>query len=163
MSFYELLKETFQREYASRSPEYRRRIAAWRKAPTVERVERPMNLARARELGYKAKQGYLVVRVNVGKGLRKRPKPAKGRKPSKSARFVAPSLSHQAIAEQRVARKYANCEVLNSYWVGEDGDTKYFEVILVDRSHPSVACETAGIRGRAFRGLTSAGRKARGI
>lgn len=163
MSFYELLKETFQREYAARSPEYRRRLVAWRKAPTLERVERPINLARARELGYKAKQGYVVVRVKVRKGLRKRPKPKGGRKPSKAARFVARSLSHQAIAEQRVARKYANCEVLNSYWVGEDGDTKYFEVILVDRSHPSVMCEVARSRGRAFRGLTSAGKKARGI
>ena len=37
----------------------------------------------------------------------------------------------QVIAEERVADKYPNTEVLNSYYVGEDGLYKYYEVILV--------------------------------
>jgi large subunit ribosomal protein L15e len=76
----------------------------------------------------------------------------------------------QRIAEERTAKRYPNLEVLNSYWVGEDGRQKYYEVILVDPHHPSIIndpkinwiCEPQH-KGRAFRGLTSAGRKGRGL
>jgi large subunit ribosomal protein L15e len=49
-----------------------------------------------------------------------------------------PSKSRQLMAEERVARKYPNMEVLNSYWVWQDGRHKWFEVILVDPSHPAI-------------------------
>jgi large subunit ribosomal protein L15e len=42
------------------------------------------------------------------------------------------------MAEERVARKYPNLEVLNSYWVWQDGRHKWFEVILVDPNHPAI-------------------------
>lgn len=158
MSFYQLLKDTFQKEYAARSPEYKRRLLLWRKEAPVARVERPLNLARARELGYKAKQGYVVVRVRVSKGRRKRKKPVRGRKPGNTYLFKSPGMSKRGIAEQKAGRVYKNLEVLNSYWVGEDGDTKYFEVILADPKLTGLKLA----RGRAFRGLTSAGKKARG-
>ena len=32
-------------------------------------------------------------------------------------------------------------EVLNSYWVGQDGKLKYYEVILVDGHHPSITSD----------------------
>src|SRR2546430_8554061 len=78
--------------------------------------------------------------------------------------------SNPRIAEERAARHYPNLEVLNSYWVGEDGTHKYYEVILVDPQHPVIRndpkinwiCEPAN-RGRVFRGLTSAGKKGRGL
>ena len=158
MGFYQRLQETFQQEYKARAPEYRKRVSAWRKAPAVERAERPTNLARARSLGYKAKQGIIIVRVRISKGQRKRRKPDLGRKPTKSGRFFSPGKSHQSKAEQRAARKYKSLEVLNSYFVGEDGDRLYFEVILAD----PVRVKVFG-RGRAFRGLTSSGKKARGL
>ena len=74
------------------------------------------------------------------------------------------------MAEERVARKYPNLEVLNSYWVWEDGKAKYYEVILVDPQRPEIRndnninwiCEKQHTR-RAFRGLTSAGKKGRGL
>ena len=47
-------------------------------------------------------------------------------------------MSIQRIAEARADRKYPNLEVLNSYWVGEDGKNKWFEVILVDPHHPVI-------------------------
>jgi large subunit ribosomal protein L15e len=77
-------------------------------------------------------------------------------------------MSKQVIAERRVARSFPNLEVLNSYNVGEDGMYKHYEVILVDPSHPSITADpkTAWImnqRKRVFRGLTSAGRKSRGV
>ena len=66
------------------------------------------------------------------------------------------------IAEERAARKFPNLEVLNSYWIWEDGRFKWFEVIMVDPvllpDHPIV-----GQTGRAFRGLTSAGKEVRGL
>jgi ribosomal protein L15E len=78
--------------------------------------------------------------------------------------------SLRLIAEERAARKFPNLEVLNSYWVGEDGRHKWFEVILVDPNHPVIKadkdinwiCEKQH-KGRAFRGLTSAGKKVRGL
>lgn len=157
---YNYISETFMREYAERSPEYRARLVKWRKEGPLVRAEKPTNIARARTLGYKAKQGFFVVRVCVGKGMRKRPKPRQGRKPSKSGRFFSPKKSHQWIAEDRASAKYGNAEVLNSYWVGEDGSNKFFEVIMFDRCHPNAPLDA---RGRSVRGLTSAGKKGRGL
>ena len=53
------------------------------------------------------------------------------RKPSKAGiSKVAMAKNTQRIAEERVARHFPDLEVLNSYWVGEDGKHKFFEVIL---------------------------------
>jgi large subunit ribosomal protein L15e len=164
MGFYKLVKKAFEKERKERSEIYRNRLIEWRKAPVVERVSKPTNIARARELGYKAKQGFVVARVRVGRGRRKRAKPDLGRKPSKAGRFMSPAKSLQRIAEEKAASKFPNLEVLNSYWVGEDGKSKYFEVILVDPEHPVIKSDSsvswiAEQRGRAYRGLTSAGKK----
>jgi large subunit ribosomal protein L15e len=78
--------------------------------------------------------------------------------------------SIQRIAEERASKKFPNMEVLNSYWVGQDGKLKYYEVIMVDGHHPSIRADknlawmaNATHRGRAERGKTSAGRKGRGM
>ena len=70
--------------------------------------------------------------------------------------------SIQRIAEERASRKFPNMEVLNSYWVGQDGKRKYYEVILVDGHHPSIRADknlawlaNPTHRGRAERGKTS--------
>ena len=83
-------------------------------------------------------------------------------------RKKTPAKSLQRIAEERASRKFPNMEVLNSYWVGEDGRHRWYEVILVDGHHPSVERDpqlsiVGQHRGRAERGLTSAGRKGRGM
>ena len=46
--------------------------------------------------------------------------------------------SIQRIAEERTARRYPNLEVLNSYWVGEDGKNKFYEIIMIDPEHPAI-------------------------
>ena len=76
----------------------------------------------------------------------------------------------QGIAEMRAARKFPHYEVLNSYFVGQDGQFKYFEVILVNPVHPAVVADHdlkwivgAQHSGRVFRGKTSAGKKSRGL
>ncbi len=166
MGAYKHIKETIQEEYSERPNHFRYKLAEWRKESPIKRVERPTNLPRARSLGYKAKQGYFVVRVRVRKGQRKRVSPKGGRHPRHNYRYVQPGLSHQVIAEQRVASRYRNAEVLNSYYVGEDGVYKFFEVILADRNAPTLDKATKAAvkrKGRAFRGLTSAGKKVRGL
>lgn len=140
-----------------------------RREPVISRIDKPTRIDRARSLGYKAKKGHVVVRVRVRKGMRKTPK--KGRRsPKASGRFFTPGLSHQAIAEQRVARRFPNLEVLNSYKLAEDGMRKWFEVLMLDKQSPGVARDRERKwvtgkqhRSRAFRGKTSAGRKARGL
>ncbi|MHC1591430.1 MAG: 50S ribosomal protein L15e [Candidatus Helarchaeales archaeon] len=147
------------------------RMMIWRRQPTAVRIERPTRLDRARALGYKAKQGYIIVRTRIRKGKRRKPYPKMGRKPKKMGHVkFTPKKSLQWIAEERVARKYPNMEVLNSYWVWSDGSHEYFEVILVDRSHPAILSDpkikwiaNPANRGRVFRGLTSAGKKSRGL
>ena len=149
---------------------YRDRVNSWKMQGAFVKVDRPTRLDRAHSLGYKAKQGFVVVRSRVPKGDRKRPKVAGGRVPSKSGRFFSASKSKQSIAEERTARKFLNLEVLNSYWVAEDGNYAWYEVILVDKHHPAIKadktinwiCEPQHT-GRVFRGLSSAGKRGRGL
>lgn len=149
----------------------RKRLPEWKQGETVIRLERPTRVDRARKLGYKAKQGIIVVRTRLRRGGRRRQRPNKGRVPSKLGVLkYTPKKSLQWIAEERTARKFPNLEVLNSYWVGEDGKQKYYEVILVDVNHPAIKsdkdlcwiCEKQH-KGRVFRGLTAAGKKSRGL
>jgi large subunit ribosomal protein L15e len=146
-------------------------LIEWRKQPTVVRIEKPTRLDRARKLGYKAKQGFMVVRVRVRRGrIAKAASKVWKKTKTDGCKKYKPAKSLRLIAEERAARKFPNLEVLNSYWVGEDGRFKWFEVIMVDRAHPAIKsdkdinwiCQKQH-RGRAFRGLTSAGKKVRGL
>ncbi len=163
MGAYKYIQDTLQKEYATANPLYKAKVRAWRREGVFTKVEKPANITRARRLGYKAKQGYAVVRTRIEKGRRRRVRPKGGRKPRHNYRYVQTGLSHQAIAEQRVNREYKNMEVLNSYWVGEDGNYKYFEVILADPMRKTVTTTSVARIGKSFRGLTSSGKKARGL
>jgi len=149
----------------------RQRTIEWRKQPTVHRIERPTRLDRARKLGYKAKQGFIIARVRVRRGGLRKIRPRSGRRPKRmGVAKYKPAKSMRLIAEERAAKKFPNMEVLNSYWIWEDGRFKWFEVIMVDPSHPVIKsdkdinwiCEEVH-HGRAFRGLTSAGKEVRGL
>ncbi len=152
-------------------PLLRERMIQWRKGPSFVRVEHPTRIDRARRLGYKAKQGYVVVRAKVRRGGLRKHKIKAGRRPKRRGiKKITMSKSIQQIAEERTAKRYPNLEVLNSYWVGEDGRQKYYEVILVDPHHPVIKsdpkinwiCRPAHTR-RVYRGLTSSGKKSRGL
>ena len=164
MGLYKYLRQAWQE-----NPDlFRKRLVQWRKETAVTRLEYPSRLDRARSLGYKAKQGYVVVRVRVERGGRMRMKFKGGRKPKKMRRMKIVSLSYQTVAEQRASKKYPNCEVLNSYYVAKDGIYFWYEIILLDRAHPVILADprTRSIvmqRGRVYRGLTSAGKKGRGL
>jgi large subunit ribosomal protein L15e len=147
------------------------RLIQWRRQSTITRIEKPTRLDRARKLGYKAKQGFVIARTRVRRSGTRKQRPRSGRRPKRMGveKFkVAKSM--KLIAEERTARKFPNLEVLNSYWVGEDGRSKWFEVILVDPSHPVIKadpdinwiCEKQHHR-RVYRSLTSAGKKVRSL
>jgi large subunit ribosomal protein L15e len=149
------------------------RVWEYRQRTTIHRAERPTFPERARKLGYKAKQGICVYRVRVRRGGRKR-KVNNGNthgKPSNSGIYqLKPAKTLQSFGEIRVGRKCPNMRVLNSYWVGQDGVYKYFEVILVDPSHNAIRndarlnwiCKPV-MKHRECRGLTSTTRSSRGL
>lgn len=146
----------------------RERLIEWRKDPRFKRIDKPTRIDKARSLGYKAKKGFVLVRARIKRGGRKRPHYKwKGRKPSKAGiTGFTPTKSLQGIVEARVARKYPNMEVLNSYPVLEDGVHSWFEVILVDKNAPEIKKDKTlkwitkkQHTRRVFRGLTSVGKK----
>jgi large subunit ribosomal protein L15e len=149
----------------------RQRLIEWRRQPTIFRVEKPTRLDRARKLGYKAKQGFIIARVRVRRGGLRKQRPKAGRRPKRmGVKKFKPAKSLKLIGEERAAKKFPNLEVLNSYWVGEDGRSKWFEIIMVDPDHPVIKADKdinwicqKQHQGRVFRGLTSAGKKVRSL
>ena len=147
------------------------RMQQWRREGSVVRIERPTRIDRARNLGYKAKQGIVMVRVKVRRGGRRKSRYVRARRSIRmGVNRITAGKSLQRIAEERASRKYPNMEALNSYWVGQDGRQKWYEVILVDGNHPAIRTDSQLAwmsdhvhRGRAERGKTSAGIKGRGM
>ena len=147
---------------------WQQRLVKWREEPATLRVERPTRLDKARSLGYRAKPGFLIVRQRVNRGGRQRPQIRHPRRPKAMSRRKDLTMNYQSVAENRAARKYPNCEVLNSYYAGEDGLHYWYEIILVDRVNPSILADPKiswimRHKGRSERGLTSAGRRSRGL
>lgn len=147
------------------------RLIAWRAGESFTRVEKPLRLDRARALGYKAKPGFVIVRARVRRGGLRKTRFDGGRVPSKMGVLkITQKKSIQWIAEERTNKRFPNLQVLNSYWVGEDGLHKYFEIILVDAHHPAIANDNEynwladpSNKKRVLRGKTSAGQKTRGL
>jgi large subunit ribosomal protein L15e len=172
MGYYRYVKEAWKNPKEGYLRDLmRERLPAWNKGNSIVRVERPTRIDRARSLGYRAKQGYIVTRVRVRRGGRRKSRPEARRRPKRfGVKKFSPKKSIQLIAEERVQRKFPNLEVLNSYWVGETGQHKYYEVILVDPFHPVIMadprinwiCERQHTR-RVYRGKTSSGVRGRGL
>jgi large subunit ribosomal protein L15e len=124
-------------------------------------------------LGYRAKQGYVIYRIRVRRGNRKKQVPkgcTYGKPKHHGVNQIKPIRSLQAVAEERVGRRIGSLRVLNSYWVAQDSTYKYFEVILLDPFHKAIRrdpraqwiCKPVH-KHREMRGKTSAGRKSRGL
>ncbi len=165
--FYHYLREAWKKPDKST---LRERMIVWRKSPRFVKVDKPLRLDRARALGYKDKKGFVVIRVRVKRGGHKRPRPRKGRRSKRMHTRKTLGMNYRWIAEQRVARKYTNLEVLNSYLIGKDGIHYFYEVIMVDSSKPEIKKDKTinwitkpGHKKRAMRGLTSAAKKSRGL
>merc|ERR1719469_459607 len=124
-------------------------------------------------LGYKAKNGFVVYRVRIRRGDRKK-RVSKGivyGKPGNAGvNQIKSGRNLKSIAEERAGKKLGSLRVLNSYWVAEDARHRWFEIIMVDpfsktiRDDPRInwICKPV-MKHRELRGLTSAGKKGRGL
>lgn len=151
------------------------RVRAWeyRHQNKIVRCPQPTRPEKARRLGYRAKQGYVVYRVRVRRGCRKR-QVSKGKVNGKPKNEGINHLKHnrnlQVIAEGKVGRTCANLRVLHSYWVNQDSKYKWYEVILVDPFHERIRMDSkinwickSKHKHREARGKTHSGRKHRGL
>ncbi len=167
MGMYKYITKIWQDAKEKITPAQKARLIKWRRQPVMIKIDKPTRIDKARMLGYKAKQGFVMRRIRIKKGGRNRRSIPKGRRPKRyGMRHFSPTQNLQAIAEQRINRKFPNLEVLNSYYAGDDSQYAWYEVIMVDPSHPAIqkdkdvnwiVCQN----NRAFRGLTSAGKRSR--
>ncbi|KAJ3179476.1 60S ribosomal protein L15 [Gaertneriomyces sp. JEL0708] len=174
MGAYKYLEELYKKKQSD-VLRFLLRVRCWeyRQLNVIHRASRPSRPDKARRLGYKAKQGYVIYRIRVRRGNRKRLAP-KGQVYGKPGSQGITQLKYQraarSTAEERVGRKCPNLRVLNSYWVNQDATYKFFEVILVDPQHKAIRrdprinwiCKPVH-KHRESRGLTAIGKKNRGI
>ncbi len=168
MGYLKYLKETWNKQGKEFSELMNSRLIAWRKEPVMVRIEKPTRIDRARSLGYKAKPGFVIVRHKMARGGKQRPDIKGGRRTKASRQWLTLDKNYQQLSEERVSKRHPNCEVLGSYFLVDDGKHIWHEVILVDRDNPNVYMNknTAWARdtkGKAYRGITSAARKSRGL
>ncbi|CAJ0601168.1 unnamed protein product [Cylicocyclus nassatus] len=154
MGAYKYMQEIWRKKQSD-AMRYLLRIRTWqyRQLSAVHRVSRPTRPEKARRMGYRAKQGYVIYRVRVRRGNRKRPV-TKGQTYGKPKTHGVNELkfarSKQAIAEDRAGRRLGSLRVLNSYWaIRRNPDTQWITKPV--QKH------------RELRGLTSAGKKSRGL
>jgi large subunit ribosomal protein L15e len=170
-SMYEYVGDQWKKPDLSYKSPQQQRLIQWRKEENFLRINRPTRIDRARSLGFRAKPGYIMVRTRVRRGGLRKPTIKGGRKPSaKGIKKITMGKNTQRLAEERTAKRYPNMEVLNSYWVGEDGKNHFYEIILVDPVHPIIMKDTkinwitdVSNKRRVLRGKTSAGQRGRGL
>jgi large subunit ribosomal protein L15e len=174
MGAYKYVEEMWRRKQSD-AMRFLLRVRCWeyRQVPNIVRVTKPTRPDKARRLGYRAKQGFVVYRVRVRRGGRKKPV-AKGivygKPKSQGVTKLKFQRNHRAVAEERAGRRLPGLRVLNSYWVNQDSAYKYYEIVLVDPAHNAIRndprinwiCRPV-MKHRELRGLTSAGRHHRGL
>jgi len=140
MGAYKYMSEAWRKAQTTGLNRHLRQAAiSWRRDRAIKRVQFPTRPDRARSLGYRRKQGFVVARVRVRKGGARKKRPSSGRRQKALGvtKFTR-GKSLKQIAEERAARKFPNLSVLNSYYVWEDGTSKWFEVVMVDANHPVI-------------------------
>jgi len=131
---------TWHRMWKHNTNELKSKAIIWRTESTIHRIQRPSRIDRARRLGYKAKQGIAVVRVRVGRGGMRKQRPVSGRRPKHlGVVHIKQGISMRKVAERRVNKKFPNMEVLGSYYLYKDGMNIWYEVIIADPNHQSIA------------------------
>ena len=126
--------------WKNNSIELRNRAIMWRRQNAMTRIDRPSRLLRARRLGYKAKEGIIVVRMRVGMGGMRKQRPRSGRRPKHlGVTRIKADINMQEVAENRTLEKHPNMKLLGSYFLYKDGHYIWYEIILADPSHPRIA------------------------
>ena len=166
MGLYQHIREAWKKPKETLGELWRERLIAWRQEDSTVKLEHPTRLDRARALGYKAKQGYIVVRQKVRRGGHRREAFSGGRRSRNFGQSMSLHQNYQHIAEVRAQRKFLNLAVLNSYWVAQDGTYYWFENVMVDPTHPVIKsdphinwiCDQKH-RTRVYHGKTSAAKR----
>lgn len=174
MAFTQILREIHRKKQTD-IMKYMTRVAVVeaRQNDVVHRKEKPLFLDRARKLGYKAKQGVTVwgVRIRKGDAIRNYNNGnTRGKCVNAGIHQIKSTLNKQALAEQIIGQQLGSLRILGSYKIGQDLRYHHFEVIMVDPNHNAVRnnrvlnwiCNPVH-KHREMRGLTSAGRKSRGL
>ena len=158
-------KGTQDEDYDYKSLMQKRALSYRQEKKSLVKVDRPTNLASAKQVGYRAKQGIFVIRSKVRKGSGTYSRPKNKRRPKRQGQAkLTRRKSIRAIAEERVSKKYENAEVLGSYKIAEDGRSHYYEIVMADREASTIGTDSKlvflfkGQKGRAERGKTIAGK-----
>jgi large subunit ribosomal protein L15e len=139
---YRHIASTWQKMLKEKGPEYKERLIVWRRGPRVIRVDHPTRLDRARALGYKAKQGFVVARVRISRGGIRIKRPVSGRRPKHLGVLrIKGQIEEAKVVEARASERFPNLAVLGSYFLAEDGRYRWFEVVMVDVHHPSILAD----------------------
>jgi large subunit ribosomal protein L15e len=145
-AMYSAYSKTWRSIFKEKAGDISSRVIELRRQPTLQRLDRPSRLDRARRLGYKAKQGVIVVRIRVSRGGMRRQRPRSGRRPKHMGVLrIKSSLGSQKTAERRVGEKYPNMRLVGSYLLWRDGRHIWYECVLLDPAHPSIRAD-AGYR-----------------
>ena len=170
MGYLKYLKEAWKQPRENQGDAFKQRLVQWRRENVITRVEHPTRIDRARTLGYKAKQGFVIARVRVLRGGKKNPAIKKGRDGGNLSNKITQSKNYQWICEERAQKRFPNLEVLNSYWVGQDEKHYWYEIVMIDPYHPQIMSDkqvgwifSKKHTRRVFRGLTSSAKKSRGL
>ena len=132
--------QTWLKMWKENSPILRDKVVSWRKQNAITRLEKPSRIQKARRLGYKAKQGIIVIRMRVGTGGMRKKRPRGGRRPKHlGVTRIKADVNMQQVAERRVLEKYPNMTLLGSYFLYKDGFHYWYEVILADPAHPRIS------------------------
>jgi large subunit ribosomal protein L15e len=136
---YSQISKSWQGILHDKSGEIRARAVELRKEPAILRVRRPTRLDRARAMGYRAKEGVVVVRARVSRGGMRKKRPTSGRRPKHMGVLkIKSAVSSQSVAEGRVSERYPNMKLLGSYLVWRDGRYAWYECVMVDPLHPAI-------------------------
>ena len=94
MGIYKYIKQLWKKPKKNNPELWKKRLIQWRREPVSVRIDKPTRLDKARELGYKAIKGFVIVRQRVKKGGRMRPKIRKARRPKtrRHKKIVAKTL-----------------------------------------------------------------------
>lgn len=106
MGAYRYMQELYRKKQSD-VMRYLLRIRVWqyRQLTKLHRSPRPTRPDKARRLGYKAKQGFVIYRIRVRRGGRKRPVPkgcTYGKPKSHGVNELKPYRGLQSIAEVRI-------------------------------------------------------------
>lgn len=125
--------QTWLNMWKNTSQEVRTKLTLWRKQNTITRISSPSRIPRARRLGYKSKNGIIVVRIRVSSGGMRKQRPKAGRRPKHlGVTRIKASINMRHVAENRVLKKYRNMTVLGSYFMYNDSKHYWYEIILTD-------------------------------